>query len=118
MSNFLDTKLLLLWLSINLFCTIPSQAQTIDSSQLDCENVAPNAMVIISEGTKHVSMFCDFQEKTEQKIQEVETPLNTQTIPRPSWSKPYQLDENICRDQGIDTVCLTPQGANNLRWRK
>ncbi|BAZ33981.1 hypothetical protein NIES4074_64950 (plasmid) [Cylindrospermum sp. NIES-4074] len=118
MSIFLDAKLILLGLSINLFSTIPAQAQTIDSSQLDCEYVNPNAMVITSEGTKPVSMFCDFQEKTEQKFTEVEKPpLNTQTIPRPSLGNSYELNGNVCRNQGIDTICLTPQGATNLRWR-
>ncbi len=32
------------------------------------------------------------------------------------WGTPYQLDENICRDRGTDTVCVTPGEATNLRW--
>jgi hypothetical protein len=32
------------------------------------------------------------------------------------WGTPYQLDENVCRERGTDTVCITPRGATNLRW--
>ncbi|NEO61662.1 MAG: hypothetical protein F6J98_14970 [Moorea sp. SIO4G2] len=42
-----------------------------------------------------------------------ESTPNRQTTP---WGTPYQLDENVCRDRGTDTVCLTPTGATNLRW--
>ncbi|MGM3309657.1 hypothetical protein ACSQ6I_27365 [Anabaena sp. WFMT] len=124
MPNLKDVKfkksLLLLFLS-NWFLSTPSQAQIIQPEQLDCENVESRAMVITTEGVKSVSMFCDFEEKTEQRIKVIEKPsVNTQTIPRPSLGKPYELKGNICRgqDQGADIICLTPQGAANLRWRK
>lgn len=42
--------------------------------------------------------------------------LNIQKQPRPAWGLPYWLNGNLCREQGVDTVCLTPQEANNLRW--
>lgn len=42
-----------------------------------------------------------------------ESALNRQTTP---WGTPYQLDNSVCRERGTDRVCLTPQGATNLRW--
>lgn len=35
--------------------------------------------------------------------------------PQP-WGLPYWLNGNICKDREVDTVCLTLQEANNLRW--
>jgi hypothetical protein len=33
-----------------------------------------------------------------------------------SWSEPYLENGSICRDRNIDTVCVTPAAAANLRW--
>lgn len=33
-----------------------------------------------------------------------------------NWSQPYWLNGNICRERDANTICLTPQGAMELRW--
>ncbi|AFZ56859.1 hypothetical protein H6G54_02850 [Anabaena cylindrica FACHB-243] len=115
----LTNLLFLLCFLNNWFLATPSQAQVIQPNQLDCENVESSAMVMTTEGVKTVSMFCDFQEKREQKFTDVKSQQQqTQSIPRPSLGKPYELNGNVCRNQGADMICLTPQGASNLRWNK
>ncbi|HBL10863.1 MAG TPA: hypothetical protein DD379_05565 [Cyanobacteria bacterium UBA11162] len=32
------------------------------------------------------------------------------------WSQPYWLNGSICRESTANTICLTPQQAQTLRW--
>lgn len=104
-----------------LFIFIPQgKAQIIDSSQLDCELINSGAAVVTSEGIKSVNMFCDFIEKqTQLEVLEIPSQQQSSTkIEKLAWGNPYNLNGNICRDFATSTVCLTPQSAAKLRWKK
>lgn len=32
------------------------------------------------------------------------------------WKNPFWLNGNICREKGVNLICLTPQQAKNSRW--
>ncbi len=88
-----------------------SAGMVIDAAVVDCNNIAPGVNVQTTEGIRPLSVYC------QAKSINLQQPApNIQTTPRLPWGTAYWLNGNVCRERGADTVCLTPQEANNLRW--
>jgi hypothetical protein len=117
-NNFTQLFLIVIGLVINFFLSSRVQAQIrlLEPEQVDCKNVGINDVVETSEGRKPTSVYCQSQSLSIQ--QPALNIKNIQIRPRPPWGASYSLNGNICRAQGADTICLTPQQAAKLRWPK
>lgn len=76
---------------------------------LDCNNIPFDAQLETPQGIEPMSIYCQTEFNHRQQLA-----ANNQT--KTSWQRPYWSNGNVCRDRGVETVCLTPQEAINLRW--
>lgn len=85
---------------------------------LDCETANSSFVVITPQGAEPVGKYCDFQEKLPQ-VATNDTFESQPSTTKPSkpvlkFGKPYFSKGSICRDRGIDTICLSPNSASKL----
>jgi hypothetical protein len=85
---------------------------------LDCNKVSPDDVVVTAQGVEPVKKYCDFQEKlpqvtTRDRVESQPTPPS-----RSKFGKPYNAKDSVCRDRGIDTICLSPNNASKLNELK
>ncbi len=85
---------------------------------LDCNKVTPDDVVITSQGAESVGKYCDFQEKLPQVFTNDRVESQPPTSPRSKFGKPYSSKGSVCRDRGIDTICLSPNNASKLNELK
>jgi len=85
---------------------------------LDCSKVNPNDVVVTSQGVEPVRKYCDFQEKLPQVSTNAAVESQPTTTSRSKFGKPYSSKDRVCRDRGIDTICLTPNNASKLNELK
>lgn len=85
---------------------------------LDCNKVFPNDVIVTSQGAEPVGKYCDFQEKLPQVFINDRVESQPVTSLRSKFGNPYTEKGNVCRDRGIDTICLTPSNASKLNGLK
>lgn len=82
---------------------------------LDCDTANSSFVVITPQGVEPAGKYCDFQEKLPQvatnDIAEYQTVTTTTRKPILKFGKPYRSKGSVCRDRGIDTICLSPNRA-------
>ncbi len=83
----------------------------------DCDKANANYVVITSQGVEPIGKYCDFQERIPQMSpnSKLEYQFNiTSRRPILKFGKPYNYKGSVCRDRGIDTICLSPNSASKL----
>jgi hypothetical protein len=109
-----STILISICISTNLSSTNLVKAQPV----IDCDKATPTDVVVTSQGTEPVEKYCDFQEKLPQVFTGDRVEPQVTPSVRSKFGKPYNAKGSVCRDRGIDTICLTPGNASKLNELK
>jgi hypothetical protein len=82
--------------------------------EVNCSNPPARGVVVLPTQTYPIADYCGIPR------QSYYYPPSRQRSPENSaqWGAPYREGENLCRDRrnGTDTVCVTPETANRLKW--
>jgi hypothetical protein len=79
-----------------------------EPNQINCDTVDGRNPVLLPSGNMiTVAEYCQSQSQR-----------RSDAAPSVPWGNTYWMDGNVCRDRrnGVDTICLTPSSATNLRW--